>query len=236
MTQRSSELATRLGAVRARIGTACADVDRDPDLVRLIAVSKTWPADDIAVLHDLGVTDFAENRLPELQDKAAALAERSIRWHFVGQIQSKKAAAIARVAPIIHSVDRIRTITGLARGAAAAGRVADVFLQVSLAELSGEEGSGRGGADPSELADLATAVVAEPNLALAGVMSLPPRQADPDLAFARLAQLSAELQRQHPQASALSAGMSHDLEAAIRAGATHVRVGGSLFGERSTVR
>jgi pyridoxal phosphate enzyme (YggS family) len=237
MTQRSNDLADRLSAVRTRIARACADAGRDPSSVVLIAVSKTWPDTDIVALHDLGVADFGENRLPELQDKAAALAGREIRWHFLGQIQSKKAAAIGRVAPTIHSVDRARVVPGLARGASAAGRSAEVFLQVSLAELArSDEAAGRGGAVPQDIPALAAAVAAEPDLDLAGLMTLPPRSADPGAAFARLAEFSADLQHHHPRARSLSAGMSHDFEAAIRAGATHIRVGSALFGERNVVR
>ncbi len=234
---RHRDLADGLAAVRARIAQACATAGRDPAEVALIAVSKTWPAADIAVLHDLGVVDFGENRLPELQQKAAALAERTIRWHFLGQIQSKKAAAIGRVAPTVHSVDRARVVPGLARGAREAGRTATIFLQVSLAELApADAAAGRGGAAPRDLPELADAVAAESDLVLAGLMTLPPRQADPDLAFARLAALSQALQQRHPHARGMSAGMSHDFEAAIRAGATHVRIGSALFGERNVVR
>ena len=234
---RQRDLADGLAAVRARITQACATAGRDPAGVVLIAVSKTWPAADIAVLHDLGVVDFGENRLPELQQKAAALAERPIRWHFLGQIQSKKAAAIGRVAPTVHSVDRARVVPGLARGARDAGRTATIFLQVSLAELApADEAAGRGGADPRHLPELADAVAAESDLALAGLMTLPPRGADPDQAFARLAALSQALRQRHPHARGMSAGMSHDFEAAIRAGATHVRIGSALFGERNVVR
>ena len=237
MTERSAELAERLAAVRARIALACRDVGRDPGQIVLIAVSKTWPIADIAALHDLGVADFGENRLPELQEKVGALAERDIRWHFVGQIQSKKAAAIGRVAPTIHSVDRARIVPGLARGAGAAARSAEVFLQVSLADLAPtDEVVGRGGAAPQQIPELAAAVASESHLALAGLMTLPPRHADPEAAFARLAVLSENLQRRYPQARSVSAGMSHDFEAAIHAGATHIRVGSALFGERNVVR
>jgi pyridoxal phosphate enzyme (YggS family) len=237
VTERSTELADRLAAVRARIAVACDDAGRDPGQIVLVAVSKTWPVADIAALRDLGVADFGENRLPELQEKAGALAERDIRWHFVGQIQSKKAAAIGRLAPTVHSVDRSRVVPGLARGAGAAGRSAAVFLQVSLAELAPTDpAAGRGGADPRQIPELAAAVASEADLALEGLMTLPPQHADPAAAFARLAALSADLQRHYPQARSVSAGMSHDFEAAIRAGATHIRVGSALFGERNVVR
>ena len=237
MTDRRGELAQRLRSVRAAIAEACASVGRDPDAVVLVAVSKTWPAEDVAALHDLGVHDFGENRLPELQSKAAALADRDLRWHFLGQIQSKKAGGIGRIAPVIHSVDRRRIVAGLGAGARDVGRRAEVFLQVSLAEFApSAEAAGRGGAQPADLSELAAAVGQEPNLRLAGVMTLPPRSADPDAVFARLAEISAQLRRDYPAATAISAGMSHDYPAAIRAGATHVRIGSALFGEREYVR
>lgn len=237
MTDRRAQLERRLASVRASIAAACSAVGRDPDEVVLVAVSKTWPAEDVAALHDLGVRDFGENRLPELQAKAAALANRDVRWHFLGQIQSKKAGAIGRVAPVIHSVDRQRVVAGLAAGASDAGRRALVFLQVSLAELAPADAAvGRGGAQQADLPALAAAVAQEPSLRLAGVMTLPPRGADPEAAFARLAAISAELRRDYPSASAISAGMSHDFAAAIRCGATHVRIGSALFGEREHVR
>ncbi len=237
MSQRQQELAQRLDTVRTRIRAACAEAGRDPADVVLIAVSKTWPVADVAVLHELGVTDFGENRLAEYQQKADQLSGTGIRWHFLGQIQSKKAAAVGRTAAVVHSVDRERLVAGLARGAREAGVGLDVLIQVSLADLAPtREASGRGGATPQDVAPLAEAIVAEPGLRLAGVMALPPRTADPAVAFAQIVEIGARLQREHPEASWVSAGMSHDFPAAIRAGATHVRIGSALFGERPPVR
>lgn len=233
---RSTELAGNLAAVRERINRACDLVDRDPAGITLVVVSKTWPASDLARVADLGVRDFGENRLPELQGKAADLVDRGLRWHFIGQIQSKKAAAIGRVAHAVHSVDRDKVVAPLARGAVEAGREVSAFVQVSLDGLDPVAGHGaRGGADPQEVTTVGDAIAAAPGLRLAGVMTLPPPSVPPEVAFARLAQISEQLVAAHPGAGAISAGMSHDLEAAIAAGATHVRIGTSVFGERRKV-
>jgi uncharacterized pyridoxal phosphate-containing UPF0001 family protein len=128
-------------------------------------VSKTWPVSDLEVLVDLGVRDFGENRAEELTQKAEHFAGRALRWHFLGQIQSKKAAGIARVAHVVHSLDRSKLVPGLARGAVDAGRVLEAFLQVSLAELAPQDdASGRGGAAPQEWPVLAAAVAEQPSV------------------------------------------------------------------------
>lgn len=232
MTGRAGELAGRLAVVREGIERACADAGRDPGDVVLVAVSKGWPAGDIAILADQGIVDFGENRAEELLHKAEALRSSGLRWHFVGQLQSKKAAAVGRVAHVVQSVDRERVIRPLG----SQGRELEVFIQVSLAELAEGADPGRGGAPPGEVRRLADLVAAEPALRLRGVMTLPPRQVEPRLAFRRIGEISAELQRRHPLAGAVSAGMSGDYAAAIAAGATHVRIGSALFGDRTGVR
>lgn len=237
MTARAAELLERLAVIRSGIAQACSAAGRDPSSVLLVAVSKTWPADDIDVLHQAGVRDFGENRVDELAGKAARFAGSGIRWHYLGQIQSKKAAAIGRTAAVVHSVDRDRVLPGLSHGAADAQRQLEVLVQVSLAEMAGDaESGGRAGAPPDRVPALAQAVSDTPWLQLAGVMTLPPRSADPGAAFARLASIATDLRRRHPDAVAVSAGMSHDYPAAIAAGATHVRIGSALFGERNYVR
>ncbi len=237
MTQRQRELADRLGTVDEQVSAACAAAGRVRGSVTLIAVSKTWPVDDIALLRDLGVRDFGENRADELLAKAQALPDPELIWHFVGQIQSKKAHAIGRVAHYVHSVDRRKVVTGLGSGARDAGRELGAFVQVSLADMAaGVQAAGRGGAEPAEVPALADAIADEPGLILAGVMTLPPLSADPAAAFSRIAAVSAGLRQRHPAADGISAGMSHDFVAAIAAGATHVRIGSAVFGERQPVR
>ncbi len=226
---RRDEIEAGLARVRARIAGACADAGRDPADVRLVVVTKFFPADDVRLLAELGVTDVGENRHQEAEAKAAACADLDLRWHFIGGLQSNKAAAVASYAAVVESVDRRKLVGPLARGADQRGRPVDVLLQVSL-DPPGREG--RAGADPADLADLAGAVDDAGPLQLRGLMAVAPLGEDPATAFGRLAELRAEFLTHHPSATWLSAGMSADLEEAIRAGATHVRVGSAVLGSR----
>lgn len=229
---RRAELADRLGLVRARIAAACAQARRCVDDVTLVAVTKTFPATDVALLASLGVTDVGEARHPEARDKRAA-SGADLVWHFVGAVQTNKAAAIAAYSDVVQSVDRPRLITALERGAFGSGRALDVLVQVNL-DPHGAQGviGRRSGADPAHLAGLAEAVVGTEHLRLRGLMAVAPRTGDPAPAFERLAALAARLRADHPGAAVLSAGMSGDLEQAVAAGATHVRVGRAVLGER----
>ncbi len=226
-----SALAENLRAVRARVDAAARAAGRDPAAVGLLAVSKTWPADDVRALAALGQRDFGENRAQELTGKAAELADVDLRWHFVGQVQRNKAAAVARLGAVVHSLDRAALVGVLGRVGEETGRPVEVYLQ---ADLGGPEGelAARGGARPDELPALADAVAGQPGLRLLGLMAVAPRGEDPAAAFARLAELSARLRADHPEAGGISAGMSGDLEAAVAAGSTLVRVGTAIFGAR----
>ena len=225
---RRSELADNLAAVEQRLSAAARAVGRSRGELTLIAVSKTWPLEDLALMRDLGVRHFGENRDQEARQKAAGLT--GVSWHFVGAVQGNKAASVASYADLVHSVDRVALVSALSRAATAAGRTIEVFLQLSL-----DGDTARGGALPADLSALASAAAAAPGLRLAGVMAVAPRAADPGRAFAELARLSAELIDQHPEATMMSAGMSGDLEQAVAAGATHLRVGAALFGHRTPV-
>ena len=236
MTARAEELALRLADVRQRLERACDAAQRDPASLVLIAVSKGWPVDDIAIVRDLGVVDFGENRVDELLGKVSELHDLGITWHFIGQLQSKKAAAVGRTAQVVHSVDREALIAPLGNGAQQAGRPVDVLIQVSLAGMSADQVGGRGGAEPEQVEAVATLLAGAPGLVLRGVMTLPPQDVPPVDAFAAIAEISARLRRQHPSATAISAGMSSDVETAVAAGATHVRIGSALFGQRTRVR
>ena len=185
---RTEQIAAGLRAVRERIDRACAAAGRSPDELTLVVVTKTYPASDVLALADLGVRDPGENRHPEGAQKAAACAEAGaadLRWHFVGAVQSNKAGAIARYASWVHSVDRLKLVRALDRGAQQAERVLDCLVQVSLDPPDATEG--RSGADPADVAALADAVAGAEALRLRGVMAVAPLGADPAPAFARLA-------------------------------------------------
>jgi PLP dependent protein len=224
-------LEENLRAVRARVDAAARAAGRDPAGVTLLAVSKTFPAADVRALAALGQADFGENRAQELLGKAAELADLPLRWHFIGQLQRNKAAAVARLGAVVHSVDRLPLAQALGRAGEAAGIPVGVLLQVDLGGPEGELAA-RGGVPPDALPALADAVAALPGVRLRGLMAVAPRGSDPAPAFARLAGLAERLRADHPGATELSAGMSGDLEQAIDAGATIVRVGTALLGDR----
>ena len=194
-----------------------------------MVVTKFFPASDVRILAELGVTDVGENRHQEAEAKAAECADLALRWHFIGGLQSNKAAAVASYADVVESVDRRKLVGPLSRGAHQRSHPVDVLLQVSL---DPPEREGRSGADPDELAELATAVDEAGMLTLRGLMAVAPLGEDPAAAFGRLADVRAEFLTHHPAATWLSAGMSADLEQAIGAGATHVRVGSAVLGSR----
>jgi pyridoxal phosphate enzyme (YggS family) len=230
---RRDEVAGALEVVRGRVAAACRDAGRDPDEVTLIVVTKFFPASDVRLLADLGVTDVAENRHQEAVDKAAACHDLPLRWHFVGALQSNKAAAVTSYAAAVQSVDRPKLLAPLARGAAEHGRTLDVLLQVSLDPPGSDH---RAGVGPDALAALADQVGEHESLRLRGVMAVAPLGEDPGPAFDRLAELHADLLHAHPGATWRSAGMSGDLEAAVVRGATHVRVGSAVLGSRPSVQ
>jgi pyridoxal phosphate enzyme (YggS family) len=234
---RTTQLAERLAAVHRRIEAAAADAGRAGELPTLIVVTKFHPAADIRRLAALGVRDVGENRDQEASSKAAELADLDLRWHFVGQLQSKKAKSVAKYAHALHSVDRPGLIDGLQRAMAAeqdrSGRDAlQCFIQVSLED---DAGAHRGGAAPAEVPLLADRLAEADGLELAGVMAVAPLGASPEAAFEKLAAISAAMVAGHPGATAISAGMSQDLEAAIRFGATHLRIGSDILGSRPAV-
>ncbi|MGW0252559.1 YggS family pyridoxal phosphate-dependent enzyme [Nocardia goodfellowii] len=237
---RTSELAANLSALTARIDAACRAAGREPGSVRLLPVTKFFPAADLGILYRLGRREFGESREQEATAKVAALPElvgerdlSDVRWHMIGRLQRNKARIIARWAHTVHSVDSERLAMALdtaARDALEAGQrdtPVRVLLQVSL-----DEDPARGGVAPAELDALADLVAESEALQLGGLMAIPPLHADTDSAFARLATLHTLLLQRHPGATELSAGMSSDLEAAVEHGSTCVRVGTALMGAR----
>lgn len=226
---RRAEIAWNLERVRLRIAAACEHAGRDPGELTLIVVTKTFPVEDVRLLAGLGVADVGENRDQEAAPKAAASADLALRWHFVGQLQRNKARSVASYAHVVHSVDRTPLVVALDEAAARSGRTdqLDALVQVNLDGVPG-----RGGADPSEVSRVADAIAIAAHLHLAGVMAVAPLGADPGSAFAELVRVADRLQADHPGATAISAGMSADLEPAIAAGATHLRVGSGVLGRR----
>jgi pyridoxal phosphate enzyme (YggS family) len=221
MSTRKDEIAQNLQEVKERIQSAANSVNRDPNEIQLIVVTKTFPISDIEILCDLGELNFGENRDQEAGPKAQTIPAT---WHFQGQIQSNKIKSICEWADVIHSISSEKEILKFAQSA----RKHQVFLQVSL---DGEVG--RGGASPADLAQLADLVNESNNLDLLGLMAVAPLGVEPMKAFADLAQINQGFAGQFPNSKFLSAGMSGDFEAAIKNGATHIRVGSSILGSRS---
>lgn len=231
---RRAEIVANLAEVRARIAAACVAAGRAEAEVTLIGVTKFFSAADAVCLAEAGVADLGESRDQEAAAKVveyAALTSTPARWHFIGRLQTNKAKSVARYAALVHSVDRPELADALAAGADRAERVLPVLLQADLGNPG--DSAGRGGAEPDQLRRLADQVAGLPSLELAGLMAVAPLGADPEPAFAELADLAAAIQADHRQARILSAGMSGDLEQAIAHGATHVRVGTALLGRRA---
>ena len=228
---REAQIAAGLSAVRARIAAACRTVGRDPEDVRLVVVTKTFPASDVRTLAALGCTDVGENRDQEARAKRDELGPtaEAVRWHMIGQLQRNKARSVAGWADVVESVDRVGLAEALSRAAADAGRCLDALVQVSL-DLPPT--AGRGGAAPGDVPGLARAIASLPGLRLAGVMAVAPHPGDPDAAFARLAEVADGLRPLVEGPLVVSAGMSEDLEQAVAHGATQVRIGGAVLGNR----
>jgi pyridoxal phosphate enzyme (YggS family) len=234
---RREQLAAALAAVRERIAAACAGAGRAADEVRLVAVTKTFPAIDAALLTDLGMLDLGENREQEATAKAAELRELrpdvAVRWHMVGRLQRNKARAVARWAAEIQSVDSVRLARALDRAVADARTAGerDGSLRV-LVQASIDGDPDRGGCPLDELPELADEVAGSGELRLGGLMAVAPLGMDPAAAFGSLARAAERLRHDHPGATELSAGMTDDLEIAITHGSTCVRVGTALLGSR----
>ncbi|WP_327702367.1 YggS family pyridoxal phosphate-dependent enzyme [Streptomyces decoyicus] len=236
---RKTQLAQNLAQVEERISAACARAGRPRDEVTLIVVTKTYPASDVRLLAELGVRQVAENRDQEAAPKAAECADLPLTWHFVGQLQTNKVRSVAGYAGIVQSVDRSRLVTALSKEAVRAGRELGCLIQVALDAESGERGE-RGGVAPDGVEALAEVIAGAQGLRLDGVMTVAPLAgpyAGRELAaFERLMEISSDLRATHPAANMVSAGMSADLEDAVAAGATHVRVGTAVLGVRPRLR
>lgn len=236
MTERRDEISHNLTAVRERIAAACAEAGRSADEVTLTVVTKFFPVSDVLLLADLGIRDVGENRHQEAESKAAQTHGAGLRWHFVGTLQSNKAHAVAAYADVVESVDRPKLLKGLGAGALERNVIIDCLVQVNLDPADSTAAAGRGGAAPADVVPLAEQIAAAEGLRLRGVMGVAPVDLDPAPAFETLAGLAAQVRLIDPSATAISAGMSGDLGAAILAGATHVRIGSAVLGRRPTIK
>ena len=227
---RTEQIAANVTLVRKRITAAAEAAGRDPAELTLVGITKTFPVEDARRLVALGVGDLGENRDQDARVKAEAVPEA--RWHFVGRLQRNKAGSVAAYAAVVHSLDRPELVRALANGVRRAGRAPiDVLVQVSI-----DGDPDRGGAPAGQVVALADAAAETGLLRPAGVMAVAPMDADPDAAFATLREIAGTLLTAHPGATVISAGMSGDLEAAVRNGATHLRIGTALLGGRPPLR
>lgn len=223
-------IASTLQAVNARIAKAAADAGRQAGKITLLAVSKTMPIAIIRAAHSAGQIDFGENYVQEALDKIRATAESKLVWHFIGPIQSNKTKLIAENFSWVHSVDRQKIAERLSRDRPESLPPLQICLQVNI---SGEDS--KSGVAPEQVASLAATIACLPRLKLRGLMAIPEPTTDTALQriqFRQLRELLDQLKQQGLELDTLSMGMSHDLEAAISEGATIVRVGTAIFGER----
>jgi len=231
VTDRAAEIAANLADVRERIDAACAKAGRDRSDVRLLAVTKTFPASDAAILADLGVLDLAENRdqdaAPKADEFKVLRPETAVRWHMVGRVQRNKARSVARWADEVQSLDSTRLADALTQAAADRPTPLDVLLQASI-----DGDPARGGCPLGDLDYLADHVIRSSELRLRGIMAVAPLGMEPAAAFERLAGAAQQLRALYPTARELSCGMSNDLEEAVDHGSTCVRVGTALLGGR----
>ena len=225
---RVDEISANLEKVNEQIKSAAASVNRLPEDITLVAVTKTFPVSDIEILYSLGIRDFGENRDQEASAKVGLLP-KDVRWHFQGQIQSNKLKSITSWASFIHSVDQLRYAQMISDYSA--GNEKPIFMQVSLDKPP----QSRSGVNPSELLELAGAISELPGIRLQGLMAVAPVNSPSDQAFAELEDIRSDFLSTFPDAKSLSIGMSGDYQIAIKYGATHIRIGSSILGIRSPI-
>ena len=222
---RQIQISENLEKVREKVRVACEKAGRSATEITLIAVTKTYPLSDVSALLHLGVHEFGENRSAEGEEKAKEIAGT---WHFQGQMQSNKIKQIVQWANVIHSLDDLRHIPFIKKSLPD-GKIISVFLQVAL-----DENLHRGGAPEELLPVLAEKVLSTQGLQLEGLMAVAPLDQDPHRGFSQLERIHSEFSQQFPMSKNLSAGMSNDFEVAIQYGATHIRVGSSILGDRTS--
>jgi pyridoxal phosphate enzyme (YggS family) len=232
MSNRLIDIQGNLEVIQSRIKNACSAAGRDVSEITLIAVTKTYPASDVDLLKQLGIENVGENRDQEASSKNSEV-KNQFKWHFIGQLQSNKAKSVVNYADLIHSVDRWSLAKEIQKSAQGINKVQPVLIQVDL-DQSGPDPT-RGGIWPAELNELVASINQASHLELKGLMSVAPLGEKPELAFARLKDIRVGFLKENPEAQILSAGMSDDLEAAILHGATHLRIGSALLGERPKI-
>jgi PLP dependent protein len=223
VNEEPSTLGGRLARVRSQVADAAAEAGRDPSAITTIVVTKFHPASLVRALAELGVTDVGENRQQDAGPKAAQLRDLALTWHFIGQLQSNKVRAVLEYATVVQSVDRASLVDALI----AADVPVQVFLQLNLTD-----DPNRGGVAPDGLEQLAERVLASSRLTLRGLMAVAPIGEEPRAAFARVREASGRLRTVAPEADALSMGMSGDFRDAVLEGATHLRIGTAITGNR----
>jgi pyridoxal phosphate enzyme (YggS family) len=222
---RTSEITANLNDVKAKIASAALKAGRDADEITLIVVTKTFPVSDLEILYSLGVREFGENRDQEAAEKVAKLPS-DINWNFQGGIQSNKLKSITTWAGCIHSVDKLKYAQIISEQNT--GKPKEIFIQVSLDQPP----ESRGGVDPKKLIDLASELTKLPGISLKGLMAVAPLDLPEEQAFLKLKEVQADFVAVFKDAKYLSAGMSGDYEMAISYGATHLRIGSSILGNR----
>ena len=226
---RKDQILSNLESVKEKISAAAQAAGRSPSEITLIAVTKTFPVSDLEILYELGVRNFGENRDQEAAPKVSALPA-DITWHFQGGIQSNKLKSISNWASVIHSVDKFKYAQMISQFSV--DKTKEIFIQVSLDTLP----QSREGVDPADLMQLAEQIMSLPNLEVKGLMAVAPLDQPTEQAFVRLQQIQQKFIQLYPAASSLSSGMSGDYELAISLGATHVRIGSSILGNRSPIK
>lgn len=226
---RKHELQANLQDVERDISQACIAANRNRDDVTLIAVTKTWPASDVDLLAELGVTNVGENRDQEAKPKHDEVQAKNLIWHAIGQLQTNKAKSVAAWADVVHSVDRVDLVNALTKAVTNRETPLGVLIQANLDPVPTEN---RGGALPNEIMELADLISGCNGLRLQGVMGVAPLGGDDDMAFARLQEFANQIQASFPEANWISAGMSGDFATALKYGATHLRIGSSILGNR----
>jgi pyridoxal phosphate enzyme (YggS family) len=227
-----TELGQRYQAIVEKIATAATSANRNPNEITLVVVSKNHPHQLVLDLLELGARDFGENRDQEANAKAKQIAletNEAFNWHFIGQLQSNKVKSVLEYANFLHSLDRNSLLEELIKRTTERAVPLKVFVQVNMTD-----DPERGGVNPGDLMTFAERVLSSPGLELVGLMGVGGLDVAPEREFEKLAQLSSQLQQLAPRANRLSMGMSGDFQTAIAYGATHLRIGTAITGNRPT--